>query len=98
MLSAGAIFFYANEKDTYQGLFIFLSTAIFLFCSIAAFDIEKTYVLFNATSGAIEHYNVTTFEPVIGYLNGGLALLSGSIGIIKTLAFRDSQKLKDEEV
>ncbi|MDI9395800.1 MAG: hypothetical protein QM426_10500 [Euryarchaeota archaeon] len=79
------------EKDTYQGLFIFLSTALFLICSIAAFDIERTYVLFNSSSSAIEHYKITQHDSVIGYLNGGLALISAAVGVIKILIYAQTQ-------
>lgn len=90
-ITALLIFFYSIEKDTYQGLLIFLSTALFLVCSLAAFDIEKTFVLFNQTSGMIESYKATQYDSTIAYLNGGLALLSAATGIIKTLIYAQDQ-------
>lgn len=53
---------------------------------------EKTYVLMNSTSGAIETYKVITYESVYGYLNGGLALLSGALGVIKTFYYSENLK------
>lgn len=85
------IFFYSLEKDTYQGLLIFLSTAFFLICSLAAFDIDKTFVLYNNTSGAIESYKVSQFDTTIAYLNGGLALISAAIGVLKTIIYAQNQ-------
>lgn len=58
---------------------------------------EKTYVLMNSTSGAIETYKVTTYESVYGYLNGGLALLSGALGVIKTFYYSENLKEKDTD-
>lgn len=96
-ISALAIFFYCIEKDTYQGLMIFFSTALFLVLSLAAFDLEKTFVLFNSTSGAIESYKVTQYDSTIAYLNGGLALISAAVGIIKTIIYAQTQLTNNTE-
>lgn len=91
-LSAFAIFFYGIERDNWHGLLIFLSTALFLALSLASFNIEKTDILYNSTSGAIEAFTVSQYDEALGWLNTVLGLLSGSIGIIKTFYFMHSSE------
>lgn len=95
-VSAFLIFFYSIERDSWQGTLIFLSTALFLALSLASFDIEKTTVLYNASSGAIEAYTVSNYDEAYGYLNGFMGLFSGALGFVKVLYYKDSRKEKLE--
>jgi hypothetical protein len=83
-----SIFFYSLEKDNWQGLLIFLSTALFLPLSLASFDIEKFYAVYNATSGEISQYTITYYDSIYGYLNIIMALFSIAVGYIKTITFK----------
>jgi hypothetical protein len=94
-LAAFLIFFYGIERDGWHGLLIFLSAALFLALSIASFDIEKTIVLFNQTSGNIEQYTTTHYDTAYAYLNSIMGLLSIALGLIKTLAYNESLKPHD---
>ncbi|AKB79116.1 hypothetical protein MSHOH_2633 [Methanosarcina horonobensis HB-1 = JCM 15518] len=94
-ITAFLIFFYGIERDSWHGLLIFLSSAIFLALSLASFDIEKIYVLFNETSGAIESYSTTQYDSVFGYLNSIMGLFSIALGLIKIIVYRESMKPQD---
>lgn len=94
-ITAILIFFYGIERDGWHGLLIFLSSALFLALSLSSFDIEKTYVLFNTSSGEIAQYTTTQYDSTFGYLNGVMALFSIALGFIKTVAYRESLKPQD---
>lgn len=94
-LSAFLIFFYGIERDGWHGLLIFLSSALFLALSIASFDIEKTYVFLNPTSGEIAQYTTTHYDSTFGYMNTVMGLFSIALGFIKTVAYKESLKPQD---
>src|SRR5574344_1100870 len=94
-ITAFFFFLYGIERDSWHGLLIFLSSALFLALSIASFDIEKTYVLFNTSSGEIAQYTITQYDSIFGYLNGVMALFSIALGLIKTIAYQESLKPQD---
>mgnify|MGYP001274342605 FL=1 len=87
-LAAFLIFFYSIERDSWQGLLVFLSFALFLSLSIASYDITYTNVFLNQTSGEIVQSTVSTYDIVISIINEGMALISLSIGIIKGLLYK----------
>lgn len=83
-------FIYGIERDSWQGLLIFLSAALFLALSLASFDIEKTYVFFNETSGETITTTTQQYSETYGYLNSTMALLSIALGMIKTIHYKSS--------
>ena len=95
-ITAFLIFFYSIEKDSWQGLLIFLSFALFLSLSIASYDITYTNVFLN-TSGEIVKSTVSTYDIVISIINEGMALISLSIGIIKGLLYKTYMASVSEE-
>lgn len=84
-------FFYGIERDTWHGIMIFLSVALFFALSLAAYDIETTYA-FLGTTGEIVQHTSSKIDITYAYLNMGLGLLALSIGIIKLIVYRDSNK------
>jgi len=89
-IAAFFFFLYGIERDSWHGLLIFLSSALFLALSLSSFNIENTHVLFNQTSGEIAQYTVTTYDTTYAYLNGVMALFSIALGFIKTIAYKES--------
>lgn len=96
-LAAFLIFFYSIERDSWQGLLVFLSFALFLSLSIASYDITYTNVFLNQTSGEIVQSTVSTYDVVISIINEGMALISLSIGIIKGLLYKTYMASVSEE-
>jgi len=96
-LAAFLIFFYSIEKDSWHGLLVFLSFALFLSLSIASYDITYTNVFLNQTSGKIVQSTVSTYDVVISIINEGMALISLSIGIIKGLLYKTYMASVSEE-
>ncbi|WP_048155281.1 hypothetical protein [Methanosarcina sp. Kolksee] len=96
-LAAFLIFFYSIERDSWQGLLVFLSFALFLSLSIASYDITYTNVFLNQTSGEIVKSTVSTYDVVISIINEGMALISLSIGIIKGLLYKTYMASVSEE-
>lgn len=96
-LAAFLIFFYSIEKDSWHGLLVFLSFALFLSLSIASYDITYTNVFLNQTSGEIVQSTVSTYDVVISIINEGMALISLSIGIIKGLLYKTYMASVSEE-
>ncbi|MCQ1534838.1 hypothetical protein FTO70_03855 [Methanosarcina sp. KYL-1] len=94
--AAFLIFFYTIERDTWHGLLIFLSTALFLALSLASFNIETYHVFLNESTSTIIEHTHQVYDPGYAYLNVGMVLLSGSLGIIKAITFRDSRIQEDE--
>lgn len=94
-VTAFFFFLYGIERDSWHGLLIFLSSALFLALSIASFDLENTYVLFNQTSGEIAQYTTTEYDSTYAYLNGVMGLFSIALGFIKTIAYKESLKPQD---
>ena len=95
-LAAFLIFFYSIEKDSWHGLLVFLSFALFLSLSIASYDITYTNVFLNQTSGKIVQSTVSTYDVVISIINEGMALISLSIGIIKGLLYKTYMASSEE--
>lgn len=83
-------FLYGIERDSWQGLLIFLSAALFLALSLASFDIEKTYVFLNATGAGTVTTTTTQYSEAYGYLNSTMALFSVALGIIKTIHYKSA--------
>lgn len=77
-------FLFGIEKDSWECLLIFLSTALFFALSIASFDIERTYVITDAT------VTKSFYDETFAYLNSTMGLLSLGIGFIKSLNYKDS--------
>lgn len=95
-LAAFLIFFYSIEKDSWHGLLVFLSFALFLSLSIASYDITYTNVFLNQTSGKIVQSTVSTYDVVISIINEGMALISLSIGIIKGILYKTYMASSEE--
>lgn len=89
-------FFYSIERDTWHGLLIFLSFALFTALSLASFDITQTQAIYNATAGEIAKSTVSYYDPVIAYINEGMAALSFTIGVIKILLYKDTFSTTNE--
>lgn len=88
--AAFLIFFYSIERDSWQGLMIFLSLALFLALSVASYDITYTDAFLNASSGEIVRNTASSYDIAISYINEGMALLSGAIGTIKSLLYKET--------
>jgi hypothetical protein len=94
-ITAFFFFLYGIERDSWHGLLIFLSSALFLALSLASFDIQTTHVLFNETSGEIAQYTVTAYDTTYAYINGVMGLFSIALGVIKTVAYKETLKPED---
>lgn len=88
--AAFLIFFYSIERDSWQGLMIFLSMALFLALSLASYDITYSDVFLNETSGEIVRNTASSYDIAISYINEGMALLSLAIGVIKGLLYKET--------
>ncbi len=95
--AAFLIFFYAIEKDSWQGLMIFLSLAIFLSLSLASYNITQTDAFLNQTSGEIVRNTAQTYDIAIAYINEGMALLSLCIGIIKSMLYKETYNTSNQD-
>lgn len=77
-------FLYGIERDTWHGLLIFLSVALFFALSLASFNLERNYVVADAV------FTKSFYDETFGYLNSGMGLLSLGIGFIRTLNYKQS--------
>lgn len=85
-LLAFFFFIYGIERDSWHGLLIFLSFTFFLALSLASFNLEQNYVV--ADTVLTKNY----YDETYGYLNSGMGLITLSIGIIKTITYKETLK------
>jgi hypothetical protein len=88
--AAFLIFFYSIERDSWQGLLVFLSLALFLALSLASYDITYSDAFFNETSGEIVRNTASSYDIATSFVNEGMALLSLAIGVIKALLYKET--------
>jgi hypothetical protein len=96
-IAAFLIFFYSLEAGEWRGLLVFLAMALFLALSIASYDITYSDVFFNETSGEIVQHTGSTYDISISLINEGMALLSLSIGVIKSLIYRETYNSSNQD-